>query len=82
MQIFMAALCHIPNIPSHQGLGHSSDHRAKGQRVLLGAYSYLRLSPGGFRKCLEITDSTVELMRFMVPLGIISQSIISLNHCK
>lgn len=65
MQIFTAALCHVPNVPSHQGLGHSSDHRAKGQTVLLGVYSYLRLSPGGFQKCLEITDSTVELMRFI-----------------
>lgn len=52
----------------------------KAQRVLLSSERHLRPSPGGFQKCLGITDSIVALIRSMTPLRIIAQSTISRTH--
>ena len=52
----------------------------KAQRVLLSSERHLRPSPGGFQKCLGITDSTVALIRSMTPLRIIAPSTISRTH--
>ena len=52
----------------------------KAQRVLLSSETHLRPSPGGFQKCLGITDSTVALIRSMTPLRIIAPSTISRTH--